>query len=306
MTEIERLLQEGKVTEEFLQEEVRDGYTVTAETKKNFAIYIDLTNELGRVCQKYNLRYMVAWGTLIGAVRHKGMIPWDDDIDIWMPRPDFEKLLEIGPSEFSHPYFFQTTLSDENYYYAVPVLMNVNTTCVSFTRKNDCKRGMAISIFPLDGFSRHKRLQKWRYWENRVYNVCAHSYMYDENQGLAAKVLRAILRSPLVPFDLKKTYRKVNRIAQKTKWGETDQVAVLVYGYKDWYCPFDLHAFDSYQMVPFEYTLVPIPAGFDSILTARFGDYMTFPPLEKRVPKHGDVCYPDVPYEEFFKKGKDQ
>ena len=97
-----------KISNTFFDEEIRDGYKVSREMKKIWAVELDLLNELNRVCNKHNIRCMAWAGTMLGAIRHKGFIPWDDDIDIMLFRDDYEKLCEIAPSEFTYPYFFQT------------------------------------------------------------------------------------------------------------------------------------------------------------------------------------------------------
>ena len=85
----------------FLEPEVRSGYEVSSKLKKICAVELDLVNDLKRVCDKNGIRFMLAYGTLIGAVRHKGFIPWDDDFDVWICREEFEKLCRIAEHEFS-------------------------------------------------------------------------------------------------------------------------------------------------------------------------------------------------------------
>lgn len=91
----------------FLKEENRDGYIVSALMKKVWAVELDLLSELDRVCKKYNIKYYAAFGTLLGAVRNKGFIPWDDDIDVCMLRDDYAKFKEVAKNEFGGKYYYQ-------------------------------------------------------------------------------------------------------------------------------------------------------------------------------------------------------
>ena len=99
--------------ENFFEPEVRSGYQVSTESKKLWAVELDLLNEFKRVCKDYGLSYYAVGGTLIGAARHKGFIPWDDDIDVAMMWDDFKKFMEIAPNEFKNPYFFQSYKTDD-------------------------------------------------------------------------------------------------------------------------------------------------------------------------------------------------
>ena len=98
--------------EGFLDEEVRNGYTVTSKAKRAWAVQIDLLIKLDEVCKKYGLRYFADSGTLLGAARDHGFIPWDDDIDVTMLRADYEKLKEVADKEFEYPYFYQDMYRD--------------------------------------------------------------------------------------------------------------------------------------------------------------------------------------------------
>ena len=112
MTECERLITNGSIEPTFLQEEVRNNYVISSNMKKVWAVELDLLKKFIELCEKYQLTYWVGFGTLLGAVRHHGFIPWDDDMDVWMPRADYERLLQLTPDVIGEPYFLQTTMND--------------------------------------------------------------------------------------------------------------------------------------------------------------------------------------------------
>ena len=91
-----------------LQEEVRDGFRVSAQMKKVWQVETDLLAVFTEVCRKENLRFWVDGGSLLGTIRHHGFIPWDDDVDVCMPRADYDRLVANGDRLFTHPYFLQT------------------------------------------------------------------------------------------------------------------------------------------------------------------------------------------------------
>ena len=99
----------------FLDEETRCGFTISEKLKEVWAVELDLLSEFDRVCKKYGIKYIASGGTMLGAARHHGFIPWDDDVDLMMMRDEYDKLCEIAPTEFKHPYFFQTEDTDPGF-----------------------------------------------------------------------------------------------------------------------------------------------------------------------------------------------
>ena len=126
MTECERIIAAGILPESFFREEVRCDYLVTEEYKKIWAVEIDLLLKLDSICRKHGLRYFLMYGSLLGAVRHGGFVPWDDDLDVIMPRDDYEKLQSLA-SEFEHPYFLQNPYTDSESFFSNTRLRNSNT-----------------------------------------------------------------------------------------------------------------------------------------------------------------------------------
>lgn len=147
-----------QLPDSFLQEEEREGYLVSAKMKELWAVQLDLLCEFDRVCKKYNLKYILEHGTLLGAIRHKGYIPWDDDLDVSMLREDYDKLVEVGAKEFREPYFFQNR--DYNGYdTALARLRRSGTTFIMManTKHNTSyNQGIFIDIFVFDKMPNNK------------------------------------------------------------------------------------------------------------------------------------------------------
>ena len=136
--------------EKFYQKETRCGYEVSEKMKKVWAVELNLLEYFDQLCREHNLRYFVDYGTLLGAVRHQGFIPWDDDIDIVMLRDDYEKLKMIAQDEVSSPYFFQNSYTDIMIW-ALAKLRDSRTTAIEYPDfPPEFNQGIFLDIFPLD------------------------------------------------------------------------------------------------------------------------------------------------------------
>ncbi len=144
-----------KFAASFFDEEEQCGFYITRKRKEVRAIQLDLLHEFDQVCRKHNLRYYMDAGTLLGAVRHKGFIPWDDDVDVIMFRKDYNSLLKIAPDEFHHPYFFQHAYTDMFYRRGHSQLRNSKTCGALHDEMWTVKfnQGIFIDIFVLDAVS---------------------------------------------------------------------------------------------------------------------------------------------------------
>ncbi len=141
------------IPESFYEEEVRDGYIVSADMKKVWAVELDLLNEFIKLCNKYQLKWFADAGTILGAVRHGGMIPWDDDIDVMMLRDDYDKFCKIAKDYFKYPYFFQTPETDPFSIYGHAKIRNSETTAILNGDKEmryTFNQGIFLDVFPID------------------------------------------------------------------------------------------------------------------------------------------------------------
>lgn len=250
----------------FFKEEIRSGYKVTEKMKRVWACELDLLHEFLRVCEKYNLKCWADAGTLLGAVRHKGFIPWDDDIDVAMYREDYDKLVEIAEKEFKAPYFFQSPHSDFYCFHRHGQLHNIETSAIpknSYRRKS--YQGIFIDIFILDTYPKtvkaaHRQISKLRFWKVMIkltLSIKKHfPFVFPKNHRWDLSILR-----------------KYESTFRETKLSDTQYVACTSLNLrekikdKSWY--------DETLYVDFENTKIPIPAGYDRILTIDYGDYMT-------------------------------
>ena len=185
MTECERIIQNGVVPRSFFKPEEQEGFWVDEKRKKVWAIEIDLLLEFSRICKKHNLKFFLMFGSLLGAVRHHGFIPWDDDMDVAMPRKDYDRLLQLK-DEFEFPYFLQTPYTDTGYFYAHAKLRNSNTSALDqpFLYQN-FNLGMFIDILPIDNLNKNGGMERFKHIHKLILDNS--TYMRLTNPNLSEK-----------------------------------------------------------------------------------------------------------------------
>ena len=301
MTECERLINAGELDASFLEAETRCGYHVDSKMKKVWALQLDLVKQIEAVCQRHNLTYYIIGGALIGAIRHKGYIPWDDDIDVALKRDDYNVFVKKAQEELNEPYFLQTPVTDPSFYRPFVIIRNSNGTCISKgDQKLDCNNGICVHIFPLDGYEDNLSCRLFKFIAH-VKRTCAMlTYnIKSAKDKLTYRRLMYFARVFILPFGIQRSFRKINEACTRRSAKYKGQIGTQ-YTHFDKMCwTWDASLFDEVINVPFEYTTLPIPKGYHEILTATYGDYMQFPPVEKRGNKHSFEFEPDVPYKEY-------
>lgn len=255
--------------------------------KKLQSVQLELANVLKAVCDKNGIRYYLAYGTLIGAVRHDGFIPWDDDIDVMMPYPDLLKFQEACKTDLPKGYFYQSPETDPEYKLSIMRLCKDNTLLLEKeTADKNVHHGIFIDIYPLYGASpKHKKLQMIRAMKRAL-------YLLDEpvkNHGAIMKLGSTVLLKTKTKKGKARAERKLFRKISKFPYDESESVVCLnssihtmrtIYK-REWFGDGVPHKFGECEFT--------VPCDPDSILKLIYGDYMRLPPESERKPHHDFV-----------------
>ena len=250
---------------------------------------LDILHKIDTYCKEHNIQYYLAHGSLIGVVRHHGIIPWDDDIDIAMHRDDYERFVTGFSDEQVKVYSLRTSGRCRFPYAKV---YDSRTSVFEGSFKKTSEFGVNIDVFPMDVApddmkARKKLIKRARFWQMLLkIKLSRVSKIMTLKQNLIIFPGRILLAS----ISVTSLARKIDRISSSLQEKETSTVGVLVWGYgerevfkKEWFS-------DVIEM-QFEDFTVPVPIGYDKVLTSMYGTYMEYPPLEKQVTHHDFVAF---------------
>lgn len=262
-------------------------------------IQLDLFRQFLDICARIGLTYYLLGGTLLGAVRHQGFIPWDDDIDVGMPRRDYTRFLELSPRYLSEGIFLQTCWTDPEFPCNYAKLRNSRTTFIEPGLKHrDIHHGVYIDIFPLDFYPDKGRLffdSKALLLKLRLTDGFLPGGMKPHaklvrclSRILYPSLSQAVVRREALFCSVKRGAFIANHCGA---WGKKETVPAHWYG--------------EGTVVRFEGLEVLAPSGYHAWLTQVYGDYMALPPPEQRISHHFIEFFdPDRPYTLYL--GKEQ
>lgn len=256
---------------------------------------LSLLSELDRICKKYEIEYMLFAGTLLGAVRHSGFIPWDDDADIIMPREDYERFLEIAEKEVDKAKFFVQREFSEHWPMFFSKLRLNGTACIERYHPKDLgsHRGVYIDVFPCDNLSDNALKRKLQYYASKIViakSLDARGYLTDSK---SKKIFMAFCK--LLPS---KPFHKfvINRKAKDTQMVHTFFAAAQKYEKS----VFQRAWFDKKTDMLFENISFVAPIEYDKLLCHLYGDYMTEPEESRRGSKvHAEIVDLENSYEKY-------
>ena len=253
-------------------------------------VQMEMLTAFHNFCTQNKLRYFLDHGTLLGAVRHSGFIPWDDDIDVGMPRDDYNKFIKLAGTGYGN----SVLLLPENSIYSYLKILDKRTKLIEFPGKYRNEIGVYLDVFPKDGvpdmsykgnlLCKTVHFLTLFYWFNKL-SIYKWRNSTNMLKQLVAFIGRFIMNDKLKYWPLKQT----NKLVEKHKFDESPYVAtVLANGMKN--CV-KRECFVSFHSVKFEELVLNIPAGYHEYLTALYGDYMTLPPVEYQAKKHDYIAY---------------
>lgn len=277
----------GLENKEIIMQEITNGLRVQWN-----AIIVDILKAFIEICEKNSLQYYLAAGSAIGAVRHHGIIPWDDDIDVLMPRPDYELFLEVTDKMDMGKYEIVERKRTKYYHLPYAKMTNKNTTLLEVKSLKDIT-GLFIDIFPLDGTSDDRDVAKSLYNKyhslandlNEIETYYSFSDYYKFVKGFHIKhILKHIYKKIFISRD--RLLKSMIVIEKKFPFDNANTVINYIEYWGFDKAIFPKKWFDVGVKESFENIRVNLPIEFDNYLKRMYGNYMQLPPVEKRETHH--------------------
>ncbi len=275
-----------------MKEEIKYVELTEEEKVRLREVQQEILDVVVEICEKNNLEYFLIGGTCLGAVRHKGFIPWDDDIDIGMPRKSYDKFSEIAKEELGEKYFYQSFATDKDYPYAFAKVRKNNTLFVQkLLADRDMHHGIFIDIFPLDaapkaekGIKHVKKVVINNYIAIAPALNYSNSNMIHRLKVLVLSILRMLKGGHKTLFSLEDLLRKysikdmedMGNLVGSARYKEIMEKTIFFDG-------------DKINTATFEGKEYRVPLELDRYLTNIYGDYMALPPEDKRCSHHGVI-----------------
>lgn len=276
------------------KDEIRCDFLVSQKRQEIWAKELEVFEVIKGICKKHQITYYLVAGSLLGAVRHKGYIPWDDDLDVAMFREDYNKFLKYAQKELPEELFLQTPYTDPGYYYGMAKIRINNTTGIRI-RDWGCglpfHQGIFVDIFPIDSVPDGKFMRKLHSKIAHIITRIPKNAVYYETEKSHSKAGKAVhsfcklLIKIIPPIRFVALNEWWCKLYNKTN---TQQVGLISEFYYNTHFIWNRSDFDNTIDTPIEYTTGTIPAGYENILAKNYGDWKTF---VRNDSQHGEVFF---------------
>ena len=246
------------------------------QLKKIQETELEALRELRRIAEKYGIRYFLAQGTLIGAAREGGFIPWDDDIDVMLPQRDLKRLIEIFPSEADSRYMITNHRIEKHYPLSwTKIRVNGTRSCPVRYREIPINWGICIDLFPIYSISDNHILRRFEiaFFKLARKMLMAEMTAYEDGHGIAVRLFEKI------PIPVRHLFMNISELIFRMHGDDTKYVFIVCKGGR---VVRRNVIFGGTRTLPFEDYEYPVPNDYDVFLRDQFGDYMTPPPEDER------------------------
>lgn len=249
-------------------------------------LQLEILDYVDHFCRTHNIKYSLCGGTMLGAIRHGGYIPWDDDIDIQLMRAEYDKLIEVW-NRYEHPYVFHTLKYGNSCGFAFGKISNPKTVMVDVGQSY---MGVNIDVFPIDDVIDESDFQTRRHKVMRLYDMEERKRRYYKNISFIKLAKKYFWKFVLCYRSRLSIAEEISNIAQMNNGKNAKYIFEIIdgRGYKSYY---PKSVSDTYTDVTFENKKYMAFRDYDKYLTSIFGDYMELPPVEKRVSHHEFEAY---------------
>lgn len=263
----------------YFEDGVKEGFFIPGMIKRSWATQIDILDNIRDICDRHEIKWFAACGTLLGTVRHGGFIPWDDDLDIYMLRDDYEKFLEVATKELPDKYVVNNVRTEEEY--TNFLIRVVNNTVIDDSREylmehNGLPYAVGIDIFPLDNVYNDEREEKKRL--SKIEFV--RGFLNENNTLTKDEVGRLIKKECNLELDtnvplINGLNKVIEQIFSECTDKDVDTIALMPYWVQNGDHLYKKSYFEKAIELPFENTLINVPVGYGEVLRIEYGNWET-------------------------------